>query len=219
MTEGSTKKMKSYVHLVCGNLLDVNSELKIKEFPILKLDSFSLEERIVFRFLFIKERQILLFGHNKASKVSAVYFGFDGSINEIEGIELGSECDLRGIVLARDKVPNKYEKKETLVWYQQRLFKVPRPLRLFLLNSKGGLDNFFYFDTRYAAPVFSMFTHIILMEKFVEQEKLFLKKLIGTKKSNYRSKSQNQKKVENKKRKRGSSAFQVQKWQNENETL
>jgi len=55
-TEESTQRMKPYLHVVCGDLFDVNSELRIREFPVLKLESFSLEKRIAFRFLFIKER-------------------------------------------------------------------------------------------------------------------------------------------------------------------
>jgi len=71
----TTEIIKPYLHIICGDLLDLDSQLKIKEFYLPKLESLGLGDPIIFRSVFIKERQLLLSGHTAADKVYAIDFG------------------------------------------------------------------------------------------------------------------------------------------------
>jgi len=72
---------KPYLHLICGDMSDPKEELKIKilEMPLLP-NLENQNQTVVFRSFYIKQRQLLLFGHTRSNKILALYFGF-GKIN------------------------------------------------------------------------------------------------------------------------------------------
>jgi len=71
-TKNSIETFKPYFQIISGDIFDLNQELKMKEFSMPKIN----DNPILFRSLYIKERQLLLFGHNESNKVHAVHFDF-----------------------------------------------------------------------------------------------------------------------------------------------
>jgi len=210
--EGSNETFKPFLHIFCGEISDLSSDLKIKEYEIPWRNPFSRWNiRVGFRSLYIKERQLLLFGHTGSNKVRAFNFDFDGSINEIEGPDLGNK-NLQGIVLGREPIPSKIKNGKVQIGYQSKLFNVSGPLHIFTLDSKRYICHFYYCDTRLLAPAFSMFLSPTSIKQFydLDQDQYLMKKLTAKmKKSRHRCKSQDLKKKESGKLKRENSCISL----------
>ncbi len=69
---GSVIKDEPCLHLVYGDISDHEEELKIKTF---EMPLFETSESVMFRTLYVKERELLLFGHTGSNKVRVLQFG------------------------------------------------------------------------------------------------------------------------------------------------
>jgi len=182
---------KLYLHVICGDISDHNSELKIKEFNVSKLESLDHKHPIIFRSFYVKERQLLLFGNTASDKVQTFYFGFDGSIKEIDVLDLEG-ATLRGITYQREIIKNKRQKPKLTVEYQNKKFRIPKPPSVLIWDSKGSMHHFHYCDTRYAVQAFSSTIQLSVPE-FNLQEELIKKKLNRKRRS--RCKSSNPRRI------------------------
>jgi len=195
-TDASSEIIKPYLHIFCGDVLNIHSEITtmvVRE--ILKIDPLSDTENLIFRFLYIQERQVLLIGHSKANRIYAFHFDFDGSINEIEGFSLG-DVTLRGLVVGREPIPTK-EKSTVKIRYQNKVFKVSRPLHIFAFDSSGDITHFYYCDTCLWSKAFSMFLFPVSIQQYydLDQDQYLQGKLTAkVKKSRDRYRSQSPKK-------------------------
>jgi len=95
---------------------------------------------------------------------------------------------LRGIVLAREEKPFA-GKKEEEVDYQKKKIKLPNPPSFLILDSKGDLHVYYYYDTRYSAPQFSMFIRPLSIQEWSKKQGSLGKRLENQRVKN-RSKSQ-----------------------------
>jgi len=165
-----TEIIKPYFHIFSGDLSDMNSELKMKEFYLPKLKSLDQKYPIIFRSLFVKERQVLLFGHTASDKVHALYYGLDGSLTEIDMLDLGGQS-LSGMTYLRKVVKGKESKPYCRVEYQNKKFWIPTPPSILILDSKENLHHFRCCDTRFAVHALSS-TCRISVEEFNKREAL-----------------------------------------------
>ncbi len=197
------EEMKPCVYVVCGDIADLNQELKKRVFEMPCFEQSDPKKKAVFRSLYVKERELLLLGHTKSEKIRALTFGFgrkifeqitvnillDGNITEIQKLDL-IYTTFRGIVLVREEKPAPGQKKEedTYIFHQKKRIKFAKPPSLFVLDSKGDMHVFPYFDTRYAAPTFSMLIRRLPVEEFTKR-----KRTLGNERGKIRSKSQHKK--------------------------
>jgi len=103
-----------------------------------------------------------LFGHTNSQKIIALAFRFgkekllsiiifqDGSVTEIHGLSLLFTAP-RGIALMREERPPRGRKNEDKGAYYQKTLRLPKPPKFLILDSKGYIRVFSYYDTRYAS--------------------------------------------------------------------
>ncbi len=113
----------------------------------------------------------------------------DGSITEIHGLNL-LFATLRGIVLMSEERPARGQKNEAEFQYYKKTIKLPKPPKFLILDSKGYIHVFRYYDTRYAFPALSMFIRLLSIQEFQDKQVLLMEKLNRKKK---RSKSVHEK--------------------------
>jgi len=118
----STEIVKPYLHIICGDLMDIETPLNIKEFYFPKLKHLDHTYPITFRSLYIKERQLLFSGHTGGDKVYAIDFGLDGSIKENGVLSLRGGT-FQGITVMR----NLNKARNVTVGYEWKTFKIPKP--------------------------------------------------------------------------------------------
>ena len=72
--------LKPYFHLVSGNISDQDEELKIKFFEMPLLETFDTKKPVIFRTMYLKERQLLFFGHSGSNQVQVLAIGKEETI-------------------------------------------------------------------------------------------------------------------------------------------
>jgi len=208
-TKNSIETFKPYFQIISGDIFDLNQELKMKEFSMPKIN----DNPVLFRSLYIKERQLLLFGHNESNKVHAVHFDFDGSINGLESLNLGKGT-LRGMALLRFKPLIKGKMDRVEIFYQNKYFVVPSQPRIFVLDSIGYLQRFYYCDTRCFAPRLSMPLRPMHINDFNAKEET-LRNRVKIKKSQWKSQSPRRNETKGSRR---DSSVPADVWEKKNQT-
>jgi len=175
---GSVKnpeKEKSYVHIISGDISDSEKELRIKRFEM----SFDPKKHGIFRFLYVKERQLLLFGHSGSNEVCASSFGFDGSVVETERFTFGGPGMIMRGMIFMEQATSVHDEKE------KSILKLPQ---LLVLDSKGCLNSFCFSDPRNSVSRFLLKTRSLDSSKeFLQRKEKLKTKLTSTRKN--RSKS------------------------------
>jgi len=79
-TDDEGANLKPYFHLVSGNISDQDEELKIKFFEMPLLETFDTKKPVIFRTMYLKERQLLFFGHSGSNQVQVLAIGKEETI-------------------------------------------------------------------------------------------------------------------------------------------
>lgn len=84
------------------------------------------------------------------------------------------------MVLAREKKPARGQKNEEEVHFHshKKAIKLPNPPSILVLDSKGNIHAFRYYDTRCSAPILSMSIKPFSNEDFQDHQKLLKGRLV-----------------------------------------
>jgi len=120
-------------------------------------------------------------------------------------------------VLVRERKQFRGQKKEDDIDYEGGRIKVPRPPQFFILDSRGYVHLYRFYDTRYAAPKLSMFIQPLSMREFIKKKEFLKGKLLNSEKR-LRSKSQMKIQIVSSPQKRNRSKSQLQRKSSFSET-
>jgi len=181
MKGGNPENDQLYVHIVSGDIWDPIKELRIKRIEM----SFEPKKPVIFRFLYVKERQLLLLGHSGSNEVCALSFGFDGSVVEIDRFSFGdTTITMRGMV---------FMEQATSV-QDSEIKSIAKPPQLLVLDSTGNLNSFCFADPCNSVSKYLLKTRSVASFKEFLQRKEQLKAKLRSGRKN-RSKSYGHEKI------------------------
>ncbi len=75
--------LRPHLFLVSGNISDQEEKLKIEPFEMPLVETFNTKKPVIFRTMYVKGRQLLLFGHNGSNKVRVLNLSFGSKEDKI----------------------------------------------------------------------------------------------------------------------------------------
>ncbi len=72
--------LRPHLFLVSGNISDQEEKLKITPFEMPLVERFETKRPVIFRTMYLKGRQLLLFGHSGSNKVQVLAVGKEEKI-------------------------------------------------------------------------------------------------------------------------------------------